>query len=221
MSDSIRVELWLDEYKIEALSSVLKGQETSIEEQMQKMLTELYLELVPQETQRAVQARINAEQEPGRAYAGFCVIENGIKSHFQSDGRITLLHVGKFLWRYLLAEPKPAAAALQSDLDGLEPVTVKQYDRLAKLRAENSKMVPGMFVLDFDRQEVSATDALGVWKTYSMEDAANALTSAYRKSCPSTAQYELRFLHKLAGHEITPAAQKKTNARTRKGGEAR
>lgn len=228
MSGNVQIELWLNAYKAEALSTVLERQGTSIEEQMQNSLNGLYLEVVPQETQRTIQVRIDAEQavrdagqETDRKYTCFRVVENGAKSHFQSGGKITLLHVGKFLWRYLLARQKPAAAALQSDLAGLEPITAKQYDRLAKLRTEAPQMVPGMFVLDFDRQEISATDAFGVCKTYSMEDVSDAVTDTYRKSCLSTEQYALRFLGKLAGHEITSATPKKTNARTRKGGEAR
>ena len=47
MSGDVQLELWLHEYKMDALSSVLKEQGTTVEKRMQEMLTDLYVELVP------------------------------------------------------------------------------------------------------------------------------------------------------------------------------
>ncbi len=48
MSGDVQLELWLHEYKMEALSAVLEQQGTSVEKQMQEMLMQLYAENVPQ-----------------------------------------------------------------------------------------------------------------------------------------------------------------------------
>ena len=101
MSGDMQLELWLNTYKAEALSSALEKQGTSIERRMQMMLDDLYSELVPQETQQIIQVRIEteraaqrAEQEAARRYTAFRVVENGAESFFQMGGKGTLLNVG-------------------------------------------------------------------------------------------------------------------------------
>ena len=52
MSGDVQLELYLHEYKMTALSSVLAEQDSNVEERMQEMLIDLYAELVPHEVQR-------------------------------------------------------------------------------------------------------------------------------------------------------------------------
>lgn len=64
MSGSVQavpMELYLHDYKLEALSSALEEQGTSVEEQMQEYLIELYADSVPYEEQQKIRARIDAE----------------------------------------------------------------------------------------------------------------------------------------------------------------
>ena len=78
MSGDVQLELWLHEYKMEALSAVLEQQGTSVEKQMQEMLMQLYTENVSQEVQRGIRQRIDdeyaaelAEREAARKYSAF------------------------------------------------------------------------------------------------------------------------------------------------------
>ena len=80
MSGDVQLELWLHEYKMEALSAVLEQQGTSVEKQMQEMLMQLYTEKV----QRGIRQRIDdeyaaelAEREAARKYSAFQVRESG------------------------------------------------------------------------------------------------------------------------------------------------
>lgn len=84
MSGDVQLELWLHEYKMEALSAVLEQQGTSVEKQMQEMLMQLYTENVSQEVQRGIRQRIDdeyaaelAEREAARKYSAFQVRESG------------------------------------------------------------------------------------------------------------------------------------------------
>ena len=135
MSGDMQLELWLNTYKAEALSSALEKQGTSIERRMQMMLDDLYSELVPQETQQIIQVRIEteraaqrAEQEAARRYTAFRVVENGAESFFQMGGKGTLLNVGRFLRQYLQENHGPVVTALQSAFVSLEPIAAEQYD---------------------------------------------------------------------------------------------
>lgn len=211
MSGDVQLKLWLSEYKMDALSSVLEEQGTSVEKRMQEMLIDLYAELVPVETQQEIRARMDAEyaaaqaaEEAARKYTAFCVREAGVKSFFQLDRSERILEVAKFLRRYVRERQDQGIAALQtSAFARMEPVTAERYDQLLTLRMEAPNKVTGVFDLDFDRQEFSAVDAAEGWKTWSMQDVSTAIYHAYRKNRLRPELYMARFLEKLEGKELT------------------
>ena len=213
MSGDMQLELWLHEYKMDALSSVLEEQGSSVEKRMQEMLIDLYAELVPHEVQQEIRTRIDAEyaaeqaeKEAARKYTAFCVRENGEKSFFQLNRTEDILEVGKFLRRYLREDQGNGIAALQtSAFARMEPVTAERYDQLLALRVEAPNKVTGVFDLDFDRQELSTADDVDGWKTWSMQDVSTAIYHAYRKNRLRPELYMARFLEKLEGKELTSA----------------
>ncbi len=213
MSGDVQMELWLHEYKMAALASVLKEQGSTVEERMQAALFALYEEQVPQEVQEKIRTRIDAEHaaeraagEAARKHTAFRVRENRADSFFQLDGKEDILEVAKFLRRYLREEQGQAVAALQkSAFAGMKPVTAEQYEQLTALRMEDPSKVTGVFDLDFDRQMVSTVDAIEGWKTYSIQDVSAAVYHAYRKGHLKPEQYISRFLDKLDGKELTSA----------------
>ena len=84
MSGDVQVELWLHEYKLNALAAVLEKEGITVEQRMQNALTELYVALVPPETRQEISARIKeelaareAEIEESRKCAVFHVREDG------------------------------------------------------------------------------------------------------------------------------------------------
>ncbi len=212
MNGDVHLELWLHEYKLDALSSVLKEQGTSVEKRMQGMLLDMYEALVPRETQEAISTRLDKEdakvraaEEAARKYTAFCVREDGAKLLFQLDRTEDILEVAKFLRRYLREDQGQGIAALQtSAFARMEPVTAERYDQLLALRMETPDKVTGVFDLDFDKREVSTVDASG-WKTWSMQDVSSAVYHAYRMSHLSGEQYMARLLERLEGRELTSA----------------
>ena len=83
MSGDVQLELRLNEYKMNALSSVLEEQGFCVEKRMQEMLEGLYVDLVPHEVRQEIQARIDAERtaweaerEASRRYTVFRMREN-------------------------------------------------------------------------------------------------------------------------------------------------
>ena len=212
MNGDVHLELWLHEYKLDALSSVLKEQGTSVEKRMQGMLLDMYEALVPRETQEAIRTRLDKEdakvraaEEAARKYTAFCVREDGAKLLFQLDRTEDILEVAKFLRRYLREDQGQGIAALQtSAFARMEPVTAERYDQLLALRMETPDKVTGVFDLDFDKREVSTVDA-GGWKTWSMQDVSSAVYHAYRMSHLSGEQYMARLLERLEGRELTSA----------------
>ena len=213
MSGDVQLELWLHEYKMDALSSVLKEQGTTVEKRMQEMLTDLYVELVPYVVQQMIRASMGAEyaaaqaeKEAARKYTAFCARENGERSFFQLDRTEDILEVAKFLRRYLREEQGSGIGALQtSAFARMEPVTAERYDQLLALRMETPNKVTGVFDLDFDKQKVATVDAVDGWKTWSMQDVSAAVYHAYRKNHLRPEQYMSRLLERLEGRELTSA----------------
>ena len=213
MSGDVQLDLWLHEYKMDALSSALEEQGTTVEKRMQEVLIDLYTELVPVETQQEIRARIDADhaaaqaaEEAARKYTAFFVREAGAKAFFQLDRAEDILEVAKFLRRYVREGQGQGAAALRtSAFARMESVTAERYDQLLALRMEAPNKVTGVFDLDFDRQELSTVDAVEGWKTWSMQDVSTAICHAYRKSHLRSEQYTVRFLESLDGKELTSA----------------
>ena len=212
MSGFVQLAVWLHEYKLDALSSVLEEQGTSVEKRMQGMLLDMYEALVPRETQEAIrirldkeEAKMRAEEEMARKYTAFCVRENGERSFFHLDRTEDILEVAKFLRRYLRGDQGSGIAALQtSAFARMESVTAERYDQLLALRMETPDKVTGVFDLDFDKWEVSTVDA-GSWKTWSMQDVSDAVLYIYPNSRLTPEQYMARCLKKLEGKELTSA----------------
>ena len=211
MSNYVQLDVWFQEDKLSALSSVLVEQGTTVEKRMQGVLLDMYEALVPRETQEAIRTRLDKEEaearaaeEAARKYTAFCVRENGERSFFQLDRTEDILEVAKFLRRYLREDQGQGIAALQtSAFARMEPVTAERYDQLLALRVEASNKITGVFDLDFDRQELSTADDVDGWKTWSMQDVSTAVYHAYRKSCLRLEQYVSRFLEKLESKELT------------------
>ena len=113
MSGDVQLELWLHEYKLDALSSVLAEQGTTVAERMNDMLLRLYEEQVPPELQQEVRGRIQSEYaswEEGQTteldleqaedpYTVFHVRENGADRFFMLECSENLLCVAAGLPR--------------------------------------------------------------------------------------------------------------------------
>lgn len=209
MSGDVHLELWLHEYKMQALSAVLEEQGSSVEKRMQSALNELYAELVPPEIQRdirdkidAVSAAEQAEIEAARKYTVFRVEENGAENFFQLDRRESFLDVAKSLRWCLRQESDSLTAAFKKSFYGLKPISSEQYGQMAAYRMVHPEKVTGVFDLDFDQQAASSVEPVSGWQSYSMKDVSAAVYHACRKSYLSAEQYEARFAVHLADKQI-------------------
>lgn len=89
MSGYVQLELWLHEYKLNALAAALEEEGSTVERRMQDSLTQLYESTVPVETRQEIQAKIDAEyvaaraeEEAARQYTAFRVRESGTEYFF-------------------------------------------------------------------------------------------------------------------------------------------
>lgn len=211
MSGDIQYELYLNEYKAEALEAVLKTDGTSIEQQMQERLAALYTERVPLEVQQEIQQRLDAEYaasereaEARRKYTVFHVKENGAGEYFRLDRGMEFLDAALLL-RNHLRQPDGSAGSFAERFQSREKISAGEFDRMVGVRMENTGKVAGAFELDFDKREFSAVHIMDGWKTFAMKDVSTAAYHAFRKAGLSTNERWRRFLSDLEDREITSA----------------
>lgn len=212
MSGDVQVELWLHEYKLNALASVLEKEGITVEQRMQDALTELYVARVPPETRQEISARIKeelaareAEIEASRQYAVFHVRENGVEEYFRLDQNYELLQTARDLRRYLRQELNVSVKSFADLYSKREGITPEEFDRMVGVRLENTGKVTGAFELDFDKWEFSAVHIMDGWKTFAMGDISAAAYHAFRKEGLTTNGRYRILLDKLNGKEITSA----------------
>lgn len=212
MSGDVQLELWMNEYKLDALAAVLAREDTTVEQRMQDALTELYVSLVPPEVRQEISTRIKeelaaqeAEMEASRKYAVFHVRENSREEYFRVNENQELLYTARDLRRYLRQEPGADTGSFSELFPRRETITPDEFERLVLLRMENTGRVTGAFEIDFDKREFSAVHIMDGWKTWAMGDVSTAAYHAFRRSGLSIdARYEL-LLEMLEGREITSA----------------
>ena len=173
MSGDVQLELWLHEYKLDALSSVLAEQGTTVAERMNDMLLRLYEEQVPPELQQEVRGRIQSEYaswEEGQTteldleqaedpYTVFHVRENGADRFFMLECSENLLCVANTLQGFLgNRNREPALTAVPKEFYSSKPIGTELYERMLALRMAKPSKVAAVFDLDFDRQELSTID---------------------------------------------------------------
>lgn len=212
MSGHVQLELWFHEYKLEALSSVLEEQGSSVEERMHANLNELYTGLVPPEVQQDIRQKIDAEQAAGqseieasRKYTVFCVRENGSENFFQLDRQEDFLDVAKRLRWCLQQESGSLAETFVESAADLKPIKPERFRQFSAQWMTHYDKNTGIFDLDFDQKIISTLTPAEDWEGYAMKDVSASVWSACQKSSLSEEQYKARFVEHLANRRIDPS----------------
>jgi len=223
MSGDVQLELLLHEYKLDALSSVLAEQGTTVAERMNDMLLRLYEEQVPPELQQEVRGRIQSEYvswEEGQTteldleqaedpYTVFHVRENGADRFFMLECSENLLCVANTLQGFLGNRSRePALTAVTKEFYSSKPIGTELYERMLALRmAKPSKVA----AVDFDRQELSTIDTGHGWRTYSIRDIFIAVNQTYRSKEKKPGRSLDRFMSSLEGRQRPSAGHISTS----------
>ncbi|MDE7262926.1 MAG: hypothetical protein K2N78_12830, partial [Oscillospiraceae bacterium] len=212
MSGDVQMELWLHEYKMAALSSVLEEQGSTVEKRMQEALLDLYAELVPQEVQQEIRTRIDAEyaaekaaREAARKYTVFRVRENEQDECFRLEKSVDIVDASQYVRRYLRREPGMKTDSFAEAFPKREPITAEVFDQMAVLHMEKPDKVTGLFDLDFNNLLFSAVHATDGWKTYEMGNISVATYYAFCKNGLSKEQRQASLLGVLKGNDIPSA----------------
>ena len=178
MSGDVHLDLWLHEYKMDALSSVLAEQGATVEERMNDMLLRLYEEQVPSEIQQRVRASIQAEytlweegttalelEQAEDPHTAFHVRENGADRFFVLERSENLLCVANMLRGFYENRSRaPALTEVPKLFYSSKPIGAELYERMLAIHMASPNKVTAVFDLDFDKQELSTIDPAHGWR---------------------------------------------------------
>ena len=135
--------------------------------------------------------------------AGFHITEDCAEVYLQNESGMEFLQLARRLHDYLRQEQRLPARILFEATDGCKEISRKTFDELAKCRMENTGEVNGLFELDFDARTFSALNIMDGWKTYAMQDVADAAEQAFQEAEMSEDDRWRIFLDRLDGQELT------------------
>ena len=199
------VELWINRYKMEALETALG--DSSVESKMRELLEKLYEDMVPEETRRQIDARLQAEYEADRAvaeanrrFAVFRVREHGEQVCFLVNSPTNFLNAATTFRNYergttaeSFADCFPGSLKLSQD-------EVRQY--LSERLEENSGRVTGVFDFDIDAGTVTTLGEDNTWHAYRLKDVSVAVYYANRNKTYSYLGRSVIIQDHLAGREL-------------------
>ena len=206
MAQQEKIIVWLDHRWKEAIEQHLKDE--TLQEHLENVLDELCNQLPEREYKRISQAIWEedrmAREEAARTYSAYRVVEGGEEHYFCVTPGEELLDAAQTLRRYC-TNTEYSTDKFISLYSQAQPITPEEYQRMMRIRMENTGKVTGVFDLDFDKREFSAVHIMNGWTTWAMRD---VIPSIYQTTNPRFATAEER-LHKLLelldGRELTSA----------------
>ena len=205
-----QIELWINERWYDALSDQLKKQDTTVEEKLDEYVDALINQL-PEQVSEKVSREIREEDRQQREAAEaaqpvsvFRVTQDGSTDHLLTEGNVSMdaLHTAMRLRAYLLAKGNSPQRFSQA-IPAADPITPEAFQSYAGEVRQNSGRVIAALVIDLDRGEFSALNALNGWATYAVRD----VSAAWHANRKDSLRWEWRldiFTALLEGKEITP-----------------
>ena len=209
MSD-IDITLYLNEYRVRALSDALGNQTAeTVEDKLAEAFDTLYQEYVPDDQRASIEATIEneyaaeqAEMEAARRFAVYHIRENGDDYHFTSDNFRSPMQAA---YRYRLYERGALSAVPETFADAFietNPVNLEYFNEVCS-DIHSDDRVTTLLEFDLDEGWVSVYDgADNEWQTYSLRDFSVAAYKAFRSDNRSEECRREIFNSSLAGKEL-------------------
>lgn len=208
MAQHEKIIVWLDHRWKEAIEHHLKDE--TIQERLENVLDELCNQLPEREYKRISREiweedrMAREEAEALHTYSAYHVVEGGEEHYFRVTPGEELLDAARTLRRYCTSTEHSTSKFI-SLYSQAQPITPEEYQRMIRLRMENTGKVTGVFDLDFDKREFSAVHIMDGWTTWAMRDVSTAACRAAQKQYASKDVMWRKLLDHLNGKEITSA----------------
>lgn len=205
------ITVWLDERWYNALSSQLKKQDTTVEDELNTYLDAMIDQLPEQVRERisreiwAEDQRQRAEAEASRRFSVFRVTQDGRTDHLVTECRVPVdvLHTAAALRSYLLAKGNSTQRFAES-LHSVTDIAPEVFEDYADELRQGGGRVVAALDIDLDRGEFSALDTADGWETYTIRDVCSAAWHANHNDSLDWAQRIEIFAGRLEHLGIAP-----------------
>ena len=207
------VTLFFNDYKLGPLREALESRGSTLEEELTKHFEKLFSDLLPEETCREIENRIqqeaeaeNARREAARRFAVIHLHEPGDDFYFTSEYDTTALKLAHIYRESIQSEVgKYALDSLARHFADTQMIDAQVYDVLCDAQPNDARIAI-CADFDFEKHQLSFCDSSdNAWWTYSLRDISNAAYAAERRKHISPAEREELFATALAGKEIFQA----------------
>ena len=201
--NSKEITVWLESRWCKALETQHgKPLEALVDDYLNNLIQQLPEPVYAQIKQELLQEekRWQQEQEAGRRFAVFHVIEKEKHSYLQVERNLNFLDAARLVRNYL--RHGRCSIFFSQTVQAAEHISPTQFDASVRERLENTGRISGAFELNFDTAQFSALHIMNGWMTYRMKDVTAAAYHADRKASIQSEQRWTRFLEKLEGKEL-------------------
>ncbi|MFQ8761546.1 MAG: hypothetical protein ACLSAF_20915 [Intestinimonas sp.] len=212
MANCLEITLWYPEDKFNALSTALEPAGSSVEEELGRVLTELYERLVPseqrveiaeklaREEQHEAEERVRHEAETYRVSVPQADHRRpGLRKYHSAHAGLGPPRPGRLYPGDGAKDPcrHPQAAIFVPGQGETERLSTQDFAELSMARFRNDPHVNGAFQVDFPSGRFSFVMPGEGWRSYALKDISAAIYKAGRKSGLSKLERLHRFFDAL------------------------
>ena len=208
--NDIDITLYLNEYRVRALSDTLGNQTAeTVEDKLAEAFDTLYQEYVPDEQRASIEARIEREDaaeqarlEAARRFAVYHIRENDDDCHFTSDYFLSPMQAAYRYRLYERGELSDAPETFAAAFIETNPVSLEYFGKVcADIHSDNR--VTALLEFDLDEGRVSVHNSTDDdWQVYSLHDFSVAAYKAFRSDYRSEEGRREIFNNTLDGKEL-------------------
>lgn len=203
MANSTELTIWCEERRYKAMAERLKAVGSTIEQELEKALADLYMRLIPEEERSAIEAGVaqeeqhNAEllaRQEAEAYRVSALLLYGDKSGCWKLKRAwNTLELAQILRTALRQSEQPPEQCFYSSLGEVEPLSEGGFAAMKRARADNVPQVNGVFLVDFPAKKFYLVKPGEGWEIYRFQDISAAVFKAMRKESANRKEIQRRF----------------------------
>lgn len=204
------VTLFFNDYKLGPLREALERSGTTLEEELTKQFEKLFSDLIPEETCREIENRIQQEakaeaarREAARRFAVIHMHEPGDDFYFIAEYETSALKLAHVYREYLQPEVgKYALDSLARHFADTQMIDEQVYHVLCDAQPNDARIAI-CADFDFEKRQLSFCEQNDEeWRAYSLKDIAGAAYAAERRKYISPGERAEMFADYLSGKEL-------------------
>lgn len=201
---NVTIKLSIDEHRLNALNTILLRRNSSIENELLRIVNQMYAELVPKEEQAKINAAIT-EEETTKRIAVFHLHSSDDDFYFTTTDELDL-YGAAFIYYNEIMESLGRFTLDSYACYFVESAPINESIFSVLCNAAGSNEQVSVFKFDFEDntlQFIHSKDGAANCKTYALQDVEDAMTRTNKMTGPLAESREKTFEQLLEEKELT------------------